>query len=75
MKNDWIEVNLPYYSPDKKDFGHSEYNRSGVLIECNGKKYLIGDIDKNGGGCGCCAELGSPFDLVTKCKVLDIDMS
>lgn len=64
--NDWIELNVPW-----SDFSKSELNKPGVLIEVQQdvvNRYLIGDINPEGGFCNCCGFYSA--SIVLRAKVL-----
>ena len=62
--NDWIEINLSW-----NEFSNKNLANPGTIIEVEGSKHLIGDINTQRGVCDDCTAFKNN-DIVTRYKVL-----
>lgn len=64
ITEDWIEVNIPfgpaYDSGEQLDsLDKRGLCTAGTLVKLDtGEEFLIGDVNRNGGGCDCCPTVG-----------------
>lgn len=74
----WIETNIPfgpiYDADDYPDSGVDSIcdrglNRAGVLVEIEGQQKLIGHINQQNGGCGCCGGIRDD-EMVTRYAIV-----
>jgi hypothetical protein len=67
--NEWIELNLQYWSRDLHSFESKGLNKPGTLIDTHLGIFLIGHINPLKGVCDDCCEFGNQT-IVKRYKII-----
>ena len=74
--SEWIECRLPYWTIDSytDTFDKRGLFKPGMQIRLrDGRELIIGDINKNNGGCGCCGGIDYDDTIVAYRNLLEDD--